>query len=96
MLDEIQHGISTAVTPDQAKKIERLFEDKVKNMCIASLKKCAQNKSDPFMISRSVAKSDINLYNSLKTNWRNELNNIDYRVNVSASLQLVKDNSHRD
>ena len=96
MLDEIQRGISTAVTPDQAKKIERLFEDKVKNMCIASLKKCAQNKSDPFMISRSVAKSDINLYNSLKANWRNELNNIDYRVNVSASLQLVKDNSHRD
>lgn len=40
------------------------------------------------MISRSVAKSDINLYNSLKANWRNELNNIDYRVNVSASFNL--------
>lgn len=96
MLDEIQHGISTAVSPDQAKQIERLFEDKIKNMCLASLKKCAQNKSDPFMISRSVAKSDIDLYNSLKSNWRDELNNIDYRVDVSASLQLVKDNSHRD
>ena len=95
-LGNICAQISKASSKRSATVKNGLFEDKVKNMCIASLKKCAQNKSDPFMISRSVAKSDINLYNSLKANWRNELNNIDYRVNVSASLQLVKDNSHRD
>lgn len=96
MLNEIQKGISTAVTPQEVKEIERIFENKIKNMCLAAFLKCAQNKSDPFPVSRSLAKYDVDMYNSLKSNWRNELKNIDFRVNVAASLQLVKDNSHRD
>jgi hypothetical protein len=96
MLDEIENGITTAVDEKKIKSIESLVEKKVQSMCNSAFNACISNKSDVFMIGRYVAKTDEDYYNSIKNNWQNALQNVDFNITVDCKLEKVNDNSIRE
>jgi spore germination protein KC len=96
MLDEIENGITTAVDEKKIKSIESLVEKKVQSMCNSAFNACISNKSDAFMIGRYLAKTDEDYYNSIKNNWQNALQNVDFNITVDCKLEKVNDNSIRE
>lgn len=96
MLDEVEKGITTTVNDKRIKTIESMVNKRVKEMCMSAVTTCFVNKSDPFMIGRYTAKADNEYYDSVKKNWRNNLENIEINIKVSSDLQKVNDNSIRE
>ncbi|MBQ9531113.1 MAG: Ger(x)C family spore germination protein [Eubacterium sp.] len=73
--------------------IQTACEKKLESICNSTVKKCFNNRSDPFMCARYLYYEDIGLYNKLKDNWQNYLNNIEVKSEVSSSLQRVSNNT---
>lgn len=95
ILDEVEKGITAAVDDNKIKIIQSLVNEKVKDMSIKALNVCFEHKSDPFMVGRYVSKCDKNFYNSVKSDWRNHLKNIEINVNVESQLYKINNNSVR-
>jgi spore germination protein KC len=96
MLDEIENGITASVNEKKINKIETLVNKSVKNLCLSAINTCIENKSDPLLIGRYVAKADEDFYNTIKKDWRNKLGDIKVNVTVKADLVKVNDNSVRE
>jgi spore germination protein KC len=96
MLDEIEKGVTASVDEDKIKSIEKLANIRVKNMCLSAINTCLNNKSDPLLIGRYVAKADENYYNSVKQDWKNNFEDINVKINVKTDLVKVNDNSVRE
>lgn len=93
VLDEVEKGITTSVTQDRIKEIEKLVNRKIENMCSSAIRVCFEHKSDPFMFGRYVSKADSKYYSSIKNNWRNILPQIQVDIKVNSTLEKVNDNS---
>lgn len=93
VLSEVERGITVAVNEDEIKRIERLTSQKIESMCYSCVTECLSNKSDPFMISRYVAKENIDFFKFVKPKWHEKLKNISYDVTVQTNLDKVNDNS---
>lgn len=96
LLNELEKGITTRLTPSKINDIQTLVENQVGDMCKSAVTTCTQCKSDPFMIGRYLAKEDVRLYNSLKENWHDALSQVEFNVKVDAKLKNVNDNSVRE
>ncbi|MGN0458359.1 MAG: Ger(x)C family spore germination protein [Eubacterium sp.] len=92
-LNDIEKGITNKVNPQDTERIERLLSNRIKAMCISSVKTCLDKKSDPFKIGRQLAKEDIALYNRVKDSWRDYLKNVTYTASAESELELISDNS---
>lgn len=95
MLDEVQKGVTTAIQEKEIQTIEALVNQKMQKICYSALDSCLKNRSDPFMISRYVARCDEKVYNRIKDNWRDYLSDVVVNINVDSVLERVNDNSFR-
>lgn len=95
MLDEIERGTTTSVQHPETKTIESLVSEKVRRMCMSSVKECFSLGSDPFMMGKYLARDSEKQYNALKNNWRELLPYTSVSIKVTADLEKVNDNSVR-
>lgn len=95
MLDEVQKGVTAAIGVKEINTIEKLVNKKMQSVCFSAMDLCLKNRSDPFMISRYVAKCDEKVYNHVKDNWRDYLGDVQVNINVKSDLERVNDNSLR-
>lgn len=93
ILDDIQKGITARVDEDKIKEIEKSVKNKLYFDSYFTLKSCALAKSDPLEIGKYLAKTDPKLYKNLKDSWRDNLENIDFDVNVDVRLSKINDSS---
>lgn len=96
LLNELEKGITTDLTPAKINDIQKLVENQVEDMCNSAVFACTQSKSDPFMIGRYLAKEDARIYASLKDNWHDYLTDVEFSAKVDAKLKNVNDNSVRE
>lgn len=93
VLDEVEKGVTISVDRQRIEAIEHLVSQKIETMCRSAIRVCFKHKSDPFMFGRYVSKADSKFYDSIKSNWRNTLPEIQIAVNAAAVLEKVNDNS---
>lgn len=95
MLDEIEKGISTAVTEKRIEAIENAVADKINYMCKSALKQCFKNNSDPYMLGKYASRDNEEYYEKNKKVWRSNLQNITVNLYCDVELVRVNDNSVR-
>ncbi len=93
ILDDIQNGITARVDESKISTVEKMVSQKIKKDCIRVLNDCTGAKSDPLEIGKYLAKSDPNLYWDIKSDWRNNLVNIDYDIRANIRLSKINDSS---
>lgn len=94
-LDEVENGITTAIDEKKIKEVEKLVNKRVSELCRYAFNTCVSNESDALMLGRYLAKYDENEYKKLSKNWRNELKNTHFKVNVISDLEKVNDTALR-
>lgn len=89
-LDAVVSDSSSLSQPNaiqnHSKEIENLVNKRLKGYSIKLFDVLAQSKSDPLEIGKYLAKADLDLYNDLKDNWRDNLSKIDYKVSIKTNL----------
>ena len=85
-INETQLPIGKRLSEDEYAIIREACEEKIKALCFGTVNECFNNESDPFMTARYLCKEDAALYNSLKSSWRENLKNIDVKVEVEAEI----------
>lgn len=94
-LDEVENGVTTAIKGEEIKQVESLVNSRIKKICTSAFNECIKSKSDCLMLGRYLALSDSKKYNSVKKNWRNELDKIKINVSVKSNLEKVNDTALR-
>lgn len=93
ILNEIENGLSRELTEEDIKSLEAAADERVKSLAVSAINACYKNKSDPFMTSRYLSKSDMSLYNKMKDDWRNSLTDLTVSVEVESSIRRINSNS---
>lgn len=93
VLNDVKQGITNKITPEDSRRIEHILANRVKALCIEAVGTCLDNKADPFMIGKYLAKYDNSYYNEVKSNWHERLGDVVYTANVKTELELISDNS---
>lgn len=94
-LDEVENGVTTAIKGEEIKQIERLVNSRIKKFCTSAFNECVKSKSDCLMLGRYLALADLKKYDSVKNNWRNELDKIKISISVKSNLEKVNDTALR-
>lgn len=93
LLDDVQKGITVDVDDDSINEIEHLVEQKIIANSRAMLSLCSNAGCDPLEIGKYLAKSDFQLYNTMKKDWKNNIKTIDYDITANAKLTKINDSS---
>ncbi len=93
LINESEKTIKKPLSESDCKAVQKACEAKLKKLCESTVKKCFENKSDPFMSARYLCIKDSALYNSMKDNWRDNLRNIEVKAEVKSSLQRISNNT---
>jgi len=92
-VSETEKGIKNPLSENDYKVIKHSCEQKTKTLCKETAEKCFSKKSDVFMCARYLYMKDKNLYDSLKSSWRDELGSIKVNISVKAELQRINNNT---
>lgn len=92
-LSDTEKGIATKVSEDDMNRLEALAKNKIKNICKDTVSYCFEKKSDPFFFDKMVAKSYPKYYKAHQNNWRDELKDVDYEIEVKAILKSINNSS---
>ncbi|MBE6741213.1 MAG: Ger(x)C family spore germination protein [Ruminococcaceae bacterium] len=92
-VSETGSTIKNPLTEVDCNAIQKACEEKLEKLCEASVKKCFENESDPFMCARYLYMENMELYNDLKDNWRENLEHIQISVKAKTKMQRVLNNA---
>lgn len=92
-LNDTEKGIATKVTKTDIKRIEGLVNKRIEGICKSTVNTCFSNKSDPFSLGKMLSKYSYSYYKKFKSNWREQLPNVKYRVKCYSKMEMVSDNS---
>ena len=92
-INESEKTIKKPLTESDLKAVQKECENRIKSLCEKAVKKCYENKCDPFMSARYLYAKDIDLYNSMKDSWRSNLKNIGIEISVYSSQQRITNNT---
>lgn len=95
MLDEVEKGTTVAIDKNKIKAIENLANKRISSICRSTISSCIDSKSDPLMLGKYLAKYDSKQYEMVKDDWKNELDKIQCKINVSTNLEKVNDTAVR-
>lgn len=93
-LNDAQKSTDSKLSDKDAKRIEELVNEKARLMCQSAVYKCFSSKSDPFMLGKMLAKSNYPVFKQKEKGWRDELANVEYRINVKSQIRMT-DESYR-
>ena len=88
-ISEAEKTLKNKLGEKEYREIEALCEQKIKTLCTDTVRLCFDEKSDPFMCGRYLYMKDMELYNSLKPNWRDNLKNIKVSATATTSLNRL-------
>ena len=92
-INETGKTIKQPLTDSDCVLLKKEYEKHLESLCAKTIEKCFENKSDPFMTARYLYFTDLDLYNSLKGNWRESLKNVSVVIKADSELQRVGNNT---
>ena len=96
ILNNTQKGIVVKTSEEDISRLEVLANKELERLCTGAVKKCLESKSDVLFIGKMLAKSDFDAYNRMKSNWRENLENVKFNIDASSEIELISDNSMKE
>lgn len=96
ILNNTQKGIVVKTSEEDISRLEVLANKELERLCTGAVKKCLESKSDALFIGKMLAKSDFDAYNRMKSNWRENLENVKFNIDASSEIELISDNSMKE
>ena len=96
ILNNTQNGIVVKTSEEDISRLEVLANRELERLCTCAVKKCLESKSDALFIGKMLAKSDLDAYNRMKSNWHENLANVKFNINALSEIELISDNSIKE
>ena len=96
ILNNTQKGIVVKTSEEDISRLEVLANQELERLCTCAIKKCLDSKSDALFIGKMLAKSDIDAYNRMKSNWHENLENVKFNIDALSEIELISDNSIKE
>lgn len=96
ILNNTQKGIVVKTSEEDISRLEVLANQELERLCTCAVKKCLESKSDALFIGKMLAKSDLDAYNRMKSNWHENLANVKFNIDASSEIELISDNSIKE
>ena len=96
ILNNTQKGIVVKTDKDDISRLEALANKELERLCTSASQKCFDSKSDALSVGKMLARNDPSAFDKLKNNWRENLGNVKFNINVSSKIELISDNSMKE
>lgn len=96
ILNNSQKSAVVKISNSDVKRLERLAQSEVEDLCSTAVKKCFSLKSDALCVGKMLAKSEPKTYDAMKSEWRDSLCNAEFNINSTCKIELISDNSIKE
>lgn len=93
IINEIEKGMLSDLTPDIINRICKEVEEKIASLCRKAFNACQYNGSDCVRVGEYLAKDCPDSYDILSDEWDEYFKTVEYEPRVSVSLKEISNNT---
>lgn len=93
IINEIEKGMLSDLTPDIISRICKKVEEKIASLCRKAFNACQYNGSDCVRVGEYLAKDCPDSYDILSDEWDEYFKTVEYEPQVSVSLKEISNNT---